>query len=47
MHRHHRGRDQADRVLGERPDHLLAPLAEDQFGVTLLISHWANPLARA
>jgi hypothetical protein len=46
MNGDHRGRDQADGMLGQRPDHLLAPLAANQAGFALLVSHWANPSKR-
>ena len=39
MQRDHRGGDQADRVLGHRPDHFLTPLAKNQVGFALLVSH--------
>jgi hypothetical protein len=39
MNGDHRGADQADRVLGHRPDHFLTPLAANQFGFALLVSH--------
>jgi hypothetical protein len=39
MDGHHRGTDQADRVLDHRPDHFLTPLAANQVGFALLVSH--------
>ena len=39
MNGDHRGSHQADRVLGQRPDHFLAPLAEDQVSFALFLSH--------
>ena len=33
------GPNQADRMFGQRPDHLLAPLAANQVGFALLVSH--------
>jgi hypothetical protein len=43
MNGHHCGGHQADRVLGQGPDHFLAPLAEDQFRFALFLSHRGNP----
>jgi hypothetical protein len=34
-----RSPDQADRVLDQRPDHFLTPLAQNQVGFALLVSH--------
>ena len=39
MNGHHRGGDQADHVLGQWPDHFLTPLASNQLGLALLVSH--------
>ena len=47
MNGHHRGADQADRVLSQRSDHFLAPLAANQVGFALLVSHQTNPSDRA
>lgn len=35
----HRGSDQADRVLGHGMNHFLAPLAANEVGFALLVSH--------
>src|ERR1700693_2507123 len=35
--------DQADRMFGQRPDHLLAPLAANELGFALLFSHGPVP----
>jgi hypothetical protein len=42
-----RGTDQADRVFDHRPDHFLTPLAPNQVGFALLVSHWRLPYKRA
>jgi hypothetical protein len=48
MNGHDGGGDQAHRMLRQRVDHLLAPLAEDQFGrFALLLSHRACASKRA
>lgn len=39
MNGDHGGSDQADRVLGHRVDHFLAPLAANEVGFALLVSH--------
>jgi hypothetical protein len=39
MHGHNGHGDQADRMFGQRLDHLLAPLAANQVGFALLVSH--------
>lgn len=39
MHGHDRRGDQANRIFGQRPDHLLAPLTANQLGFALLFSH--------
>src|SRR6202011_3732317 len=36
---HDRRADQADRMLSQRPDHLLTPLAQNQIDLALLVSH--------
>ena len=46
MHGHDCGAHQADGVLGQRPDHFLAPLAEDQISFALFLSH-PEPSKRA
>jgi hypothetical protein len=47
MNRDHRGRNQADGVLGQWPHHFLAALAANQAGFALLVSHWENPLGQS
>jgi hypothetical protein len=47
MNGDHRGSDQADRVLGQRVDHFLAPLAANEVRFALLVGHLANPLEKA
>jgi hypothetical protein len=44
MHGHHGSTDQANRVLYQRLDHLLAPVAANQIGFDLLVGHLANSL---
>jgi hypothetical protein len=39
MDRHHRGADQADRVLSHRSYHLLASFAANQAGFAFLFRH--------
>jgi hypothetical protein len=39
MNRYHRGTNQAHCVLYQRPDHFLTPLAANQIGFALLVSH--------
>jgi hypothetical protein len=46
MNGHDRGAHQADRVVGQWPDHFLATLAENEVGIALFLSHWGNPLNR-
>lgn len=43
MNGHDRGTNQADRVVGEGPDHFLATLAANEFGIALFLSHPGNP----
>jgi hypothetical protein len=43
MDGHHCRGDQADRIFGQRMDHLLAPLAANQLGFALLFSHGRVP----
>jgi hypothetical protein len=35
--------DEADYMLGQRPDHLLAPLTTNQLGFAFLFSHGGVP----
>jgi hypothetical protein len=41
-----RATDQADRILGQRPDHFLTASAENQVGFALLFSHCASASKR-
>ncbi len=43
MNRHHGGGDQADRMLRQRVDHFLAPLATNEVGFALLVTHREKP----
>ena len=43
MNGHHRGSDQADRIFGQRVDHLLAPLTANELSFALLFSHGPVP----
>ena len=47
MNGHHRGGDQAYRVLCQWADHFLAPFAANEVGFALLVTHRANPFKRA
>jgi hypothetical protein len=47
MNGHKRGANKADRVLGQGPDHFLAPLAANQVGFALFVGHSGYPSKRA
>jgi hypothetical protein len=39
MHGHDRGGNEADHMFGQRPHHLLTPLAANQIGFACLFTH--------
>ena len=43
MDGHDRGGDQANHMFGQRMDHLLATLAENELGFSFLFSHGRVP----